>query len=646
MSTLKYPRMFAPITLAGTTFRNRIFASPISGRNFDAAGRPDADCVAFYERKASGGAASVCVGDCIVDCENGLFGEPMLDLSDESQLMIKALNRLARQVSRHGAVASLELNHAGLYANASRMRGAKIYAPSDGVTAQGLPYYEMPEERILETVARFARAAAYAKRCGFGMVTIHGGHGWLLSQFMSPKVNARRDKWGGSVENRMRFPVMVCDAVKAAVGRGFPVEIRISGSEVTPLGYDLDEGIAIAKALDGHADLIHVSAGHHEHSEVFCVTHPGVFSEDSANVQYAAAIKQAVKNPVATVGAHSDPELLEEILASGKADVIEMARALLADPDLPRKLRRGEPDSVCPCLRCLQCFSGLITGGTIYCAVNPEIGNEREYKTLPKTEVPKRVLVAGGGVAGMRAAITAAESGHEVTLAEASGSLGGTLRCEENVPFKRKIKAYIDYQKRRIAALPIDVRLNSRQTPESARELKPDAIIAAFGARSSLPPIPGIALAVPAERVYASPALAAGETVILGGGLVGQELAIFLAGLGKSVTIAEMAPALNSAGNILHQFALDGEIKRLGIKVFTSARVVEITDGGVRTETAGGTVTLAARTVVAALGQTALTADAYALSGCAAEFYAVGDCVAPANIMAASAQAEAVARIL
>ncbi len=636
--SFKYPNLFKPITLGKTTFRSRIFASPISGRNIDCACRPDDNYTAFYERKAIGGAASVCLGDCVVDSVHGVFGEHMIRLDDYSNHT--PLNRLTSAIRRHGTVVSVELQHGGLYSRYSRSIGNAVYGPVDGIGADGSEYFEMPEAVILETIEKYARAAAFAKACGFGMVTIHGGHGWLMSQFMSSKVNTRRDKWGGCLENRMRFPLAVCDAVRKAVGGAFPIEIRISGSEVTPAGYDLDEGIAIAKMLDGHVDLIHVSAGHHENPDVFTVTHPSIFMEDSCNLKYAAAIKPHVKTPVATVGAHSDPRLLEEIIASGKADVVEMARALMADPDLPNKARAGQEEDIRPCLRCLACFSHLITNGQIFCAVNPEIGNELEHKYLHPASRAKTVLIAGGGIGGMHAAISAADRGHRVILCEKSGRLGGALKCEENVPFKSKIKAYIDYQIREIAKRDIDVHLNTPVTPALASSLSPDAIIAALGAVPAIPPIPGIERTVTAEEVYANPALAKGSIAVLGGGLVGMELAIYLARMGTPVTIIEMAPELNCGGNVLHQNALNLEIREHGIKLCLSSRACEITDSGVWCDN-GERVFIPADTVVCAAGQRPLSEEAYSLRMCASEFFVIGDSVTPKNIMQATAMADA-----
>jgi 2,4-dienoyl-CoA reductase-like NADH-dependent reductase (Old Yellow Enzyme family)/thioredoxin reductase len=641
---LSYPHLFEPIRLGKTMFRNRMFASPISERALDSLNRPNNDCIAFYEQKAMGGVASVCIGDCVVDSKHGQFGDSMVRLDDPGTR--HSLNLLSNAITRQGAVASVELQHCGAYSYGSRAAGNKVYGPCAGADSLGNTFEEMPEDVIYRIIGSYANAAAWAKLCGFGMVTVHGGHGWLMSQFMSSKVNRRADKWGGSLENRMRFPLAVLDAVRKSVGPGFPIEIRISGSEVTPMGYDLDEGIAIAKMLDGHVDLIHVSAGHHERREVFTVTHPSIFSPDSANISYAAAIKKHVKTPVASVGAHCDPELLEEIVASGQADVVEMARALMADPDLVKKARAGKPEDIRPCLRCLACFSHLLTNDQIYCAVNPQIGRELEHRyALPPAE-KKTVLIAGGGIAGMQAALEASKAGHKVILCEKNGRLGGALVCEEGVSFKSKIRDYLAYQARMVARSSVDVRLNTAVTPALAEELSPDVIIAALGARPVVPPIKGIDLpnVKSAEFVYDHPEKVGKKAVILGGGLVGIELAIHLAMLGREVTIMEMLPELNNGGNILHQHALDVEIAKYKIRLALGTKAADISAKGVLGDKDGVQTMFEADTVIYAIGQAPLRAEADALSGCAPEFYMIGDCHIPKNIMQATAMADAAVR--
>ncbi|MCF0121554.1 MAG: FAD-dependent oxidoreductase, partial [Oscillospiraceae bacterium] len=641
--------LFEPIRLGKTVFKNRIFASPTGYQDLTTDSYLNDDAFAYYERKAIGGAASVTVGECVVDSAHGRGGSYHIILDDP--LAKHSLQRLTNIVTRHGTVVSAELCHAGMFGNRAPFAcGGKerteILSPID-YEIDGRIIKAMNEEQIEEAIKSFADAALFAKQCGFGMVTVHGGHGWLISQFVSPFVNNRKDKWGGpDIENRMRFPVAVCDAIRKACGPGFPIEIRISGSECHAAGYDVEEGIKIAKALDGHVDLIHVSAGSHEVAEVFTVTHPSMFLEDGCNVKYAAEIKKHVKTPVATVGALGDPELMEDIIASGKADVVEIGRGLIADPDIPIKARTGKTGEIRKCLRCLSCFSNLLTNGQFYCAINPQAGHEYEAKFDLPAKVKKTVLIAGGGIAGMEAALTCADRGHRVILCEKTDRLGGALRCEENVPFKANLAYYLESQAKRIANAAIDVRLNTEVTPELAESIEPDVIIAALGARPIVPKIPGIdgSNVISAEEAYICPEKVGKKVVILGGGLVGIELSIYLSQLGRKATVIEMLDDLNHGGNFLHAIGLRNEINKTDIVTSYNTKAVEINENGVVGETADGQRFFEADTVIYAIGQRPLNDEAQALRYCAPEFHLIGDCTVPKNIMAATAAAYAASK--
>jgi NADPH-dependent 2,4-dienoyl-CoA reductase/sulfur reductase-like enzyme len=394
-------------------------------------------------------------------------------------------------------------------------------------------------------------------------------------------------------------------------------------------------------------DLIHVSAGHHEVPEVYTVTHPSLFLTEGANLEYAVAIKKEVETPVATVGAFSDPEFMEATLESGKADIIECARALIADPDLPRKARAGKSDEIRPCMRCLACFSSLVDKGEFNCAANPMAGHELEPEPAPlRGRVSgvraKRVLIAGGGVAGMQAAITCAQLGMSVALYEKSGRLGGTLLCEEAVPFKSLLAKYIDYQIRQVEKSGADIHMGEALTPEIAYELAPDAIIAALGAEAARPSIPGIdgPNVLPAELAYTKPESVGERVLILGAGLVGIELAIYLSMLGKSVEIAEMADALNHGGNHMHARSLPVQIEKHGIGIHYRSKAVRIGAEGVYcVDARGGEAFYEADTIVYAVGQRALRDEALALAACAPEFHIIGDCLEPKSILSATSQA-------
>lgn len=646
--SLTYPHLFKPIRLGGTLFRNRIFASPTGHQALSLEGFPTPDVIAYYERKAIGGAAAVTVGEGMVDSKRGKGGQWHVTLDDARAC--HSLSRLTDAVGRHGAVASVELQHAGMYANRDlSFKGAGAKGVAYGPVAcelDGRQILPMTEEIIEETIEAFANAALFAKQCGFGMVTIHGGHGWLLSQFISPYVNTRRDRWGGSIENRARLPVAIADAIHKKCGASFPVEMRISGSEVHADGYGIEEGIALSKQLDGHVDLIHVSAGSHEVPDVFPVTHPSMFLEDGVNVKYAAEIKKHVKTPVATVGALTDPALMEEIIASGKADVVQIARGLIAEPDLPNKARAGREREIKHCMRCLHCFSSLLTNGQFYCAINPETSREVEARTVTPVKTRKKVLVAGGGIGGMQAAITCAQRGHEVILCEKSGRLGGTLLCEEKVPFKKKLESYIDYQIREIGKAAVDVRMNTTVTEKLAEEIAPDVIIAALGARPVMPRITGIdgTNVLSAEDAYITPDKVGRRVAILGGGLVGMELGIYLAQQGRDVSIVEMLDQLNDGGNFLHMIGLEAELRKNNIGIHLNTKALEIGGAGVVCDGPDGQKLLEADTVIYAVGQRALSEEAAALGACAPEFYMLGDCTVPKNIAAATSAAYTVAR--
>lgn len=647
----KFPHLLAPITIGNTVFRNRIFASPNGYTNTDCRNFPTEEMIAFYELKARGGFAAVTVGDCIVDSETGLIIGYQLPFDD--QRCRPMMGRLARAVTRHGAVASVELQHCGMYAHHVAAKGGRIYGPVDAVNNQGYRADAMPEEMIEHLIGCFARSAAFAKELGYGMIMIHGGHGWLLSQFMSPQLNTRRDKWGGSLENRMRFPLAVVEAVRRAVGPRYPIEFRMSGSECRgERGYDIDEGIRIAKTLDGKVDILHVSAGHHEDEEIYYITHPTMFMPDGALGEYAAQVKRHVKTPVAAVGAFSDPCQMEEFIASGKADIINMGRGTLAEPDLPVKLMTGREDEVNQCLRCYACFATADDVNYFQCAVNPVIGLEYEAKSDIPPKHRKKVLVAGGGIAGMQAALTAADRGHEVILCEKTDRLGGVLNCEAEVSFKQKLHLYLKKQALLISRAPIEVRLKTEVTPELSGALRPDVIIAALGARPIVPDIPGIGgkNAFSAEQVYINPNLAGQRAVILGGGLVGAELAVHLAELGREVTVVELLDRLNYTGARLHGFVLDMKIRELGIRVLTSTEAVAIGGSGavVRSRADDAESLIEADTVIYAVGVKPEREAAGALRACAsglsAEFYQIGDCLTPKNMLEANQAGYHIAR--
>ena len=610
--------------------------------------------MAYYEAKARGGAAVVHVGEAYIDSEHGVDIPKYLALDSDN--CISPLATVADAINKHGAVASIELMHAGMFSSESYSAGNEIWGPVESVATgtkagerlAGVVVPEMPESVILETIERYAQAAQRVKRAGFKMVLLHGGHGWLLAQFMSPLINNRKDKWGGSIENRMRFPIAVCDRIKEACGRDFMIDFRMSADEANSVGYKIDAGIEMAKLIDGHCDIIHCSCGNHEVIESFVVMHPSMFLEDGCNMKYAAEVKKHVKTPVATVGAFSDVDMMEQVLSDGIVDVIEIARGLIADPDLPNKARCGKTDEIKQCLRCYTCFSQLLEKGQYGCAINPIIGRELEnkYDTPPVSK--RKVVVIGGGIGGMQAALTAAERGHQVVLFEKSDKLGGILLIEEAVSFKSKLDIYLKHQAALVMASPsIEVRLGTEATAELVSSLEPDAVIAALGSRPTVPKyLKGYdnSKVIGAVQAYEDLDSVGSRVVVIGGGLVGSELAIHLAINGRDVTLMHRHEELKVGGNGLHGQAIGEQIHIRGIKTAMSTSPVEVNDDGIIGRGPEGDKLYTADTVVYAVGQEPLSEESEQFRFCAQEFHVVGDCYVPATIYQAVSQAYYAAR--
>ena len=616
MSAQPFPHLFAPISAGGTLFRNRIFAAPTGVSFVDSDGLLMPEVGAYYERKALGGAASVCISGGGVSRRGMAYGGGMLPYTNHRGMPF--YNYVTNSITRHGCVASLELQHGGIHSDQAQDMGIQIYGPSE-TEFHGKPVLAMT-------------GAKYAKRAGFGMVTLHGGHGWLIHQFLSPTTNHRTDAWGGSTENRTRLAREICAAIKKEVP-GMVVELRISGFEGTPEGYEIDEGVRIAELLDGYPDILHVSAG----ASTFTVTHPSMFDPDGVNVRLAAAIKPRMRrSKVATVGALSDPAYLEEIVASGQADIVEMARGLIADPDLPNKARTGRADDVDRCIRCYHCFSEVMSSGQFCCTLNPAIGREEEFSTAPLPAEKKKVVVLGGGVAGMQAAVTAAKRGHRVSLYEKTDRLGGVLLCEEKVPFKKHLAEYLARQARRLYDAGVEVHLNRALTPEEAEALGADVIIAAIGSKPAMPEIPGLERTVEVTRAYADPEALGKRVLILGGGMAGTELAVYLQSLGREAVVIEAEKTLNFANNSCHRSAVLEQLRKRGIETRTQTRVKAVEGGRVLCETPEGEIALEADSVVNALGRTPLLEEAAAFGLAAPVFYPIGDCLAAKNVYEAN----------
>ena len=635
----KYPNLCKPIKLGNVTFRNRMFSAPMGGTDITADCCIGPKSTAFYELRAKGGAGAVTVSECMVHPETD--GSHAFHLNLTTPGSLSGFAYTADAIRRHGAIASVELSHSGQYAGTyltdkGKKQGLAQYGPSAGVRPDGREVKELTKEQIDDIVAAYGDCAALAKRTGFEMVMVHGGHGWLINQFLSPYFNHRTDEYGGSLENRVRFAQEVLDSVRKAVGPGFPIEFRMSGSELFEGGYDLEEGVEIAKLLESRIDLLHVSAGTYQRG--FSVTHPSMFVPHGCNVYLAEEIKKHVSVPVATLGGLNDPAMMEEIIASGKADVVEMARALLADHELPRKIMCNRDDEIVRCLRCFTCMAERPTTATRRCTVNPLIGREMDGTEVIPAAKAKKVLVAGGGPGGLKAALTAAQRGHKVVLCEMSDSLGGILKSEQAIPFKYEMYQLGQTLAHLAEKEGVEIRLNTKVTKDYVEKEEPDALIIAVGSEPIVPPIKGIdgENVIVVNNYYLEKEKTKDRVVVLGGGLAGCEAAVHLAQEGKEVSIVEMRDDVAVDANVRHRPILLTELEKNNVKLLTGYKGLEVTSEGVVCENPDGKEELVpGQTVICAVGQRSRRNFVDDLLGTAPYIAQIGDCVRPSTITTA-----------
>lgn len=638
-----YPHLFQPLRIGNIRLKNRIIAAPTSPSMITTEGHFTPEMIAYLEEKAKGGAAVVTYGEAIVHSATGKSHNKQLQL--DSFGVKQGMAQAARAIHNAGAYANIQLSHGGMYGGLASVGGDQdrpeiAYGPSR-ITMPAGEVQEMSKELILEIVESYKKGAKLCKDCGFDMVQFHAAHGWLFSQFLSPVFNQRTDEFGGSLENRARFMLMALDAVREGVGPAFPIEIRLSGDDLTDKGLNMEECIQVAQMVDDKVDLINVSCGNHEDPDMFCRTHPSAFYKRGVNVYLAAAVREKVKTPVACVGSLNDPAQMEEILATGQADAVEIGRAILADPYIPKKAWNGCAEDITPCLRCYECFGETSKSETVKCTVNPTMGQQlpAKYGVKPPERL-KRVLIAGGGPAGMQAAITLAERGHDVTLVEKAEKLGGNLHPASAPYFKEDILKFCHVLEARVKKAGVKVILNTEVTPEYVKEFAPDVLFAAIGANELRPPIKGmdlphVIMAIDAELNLEK----LGKRVaIMGGGLVGSEAAVSFHHEGKECSIIEMKSAVAEDVNSFYRGGLMPEIEKAAT-VYVNTKVKEIVPEGVLCERDGETFVVEADSVVCALGFRSPYDTVDALCDCVDEYYIVGDCRNVGQIYHATNQA-------
>lgn len=636
----QFKHLFEPIQVGNLTVKNRIALAPMSFTRQQPGGGMSDEWIAFIESVAKGGTGLITVGEADVgfftkDNLCYLTHDDVIQVGDPK--VFSRLRLMSEAIHRHGAVASIELAHGGACVPMDINKGKRPIGPGPFPTDRGIRGFgdqviPLDEAMMNEVADDYAESAGILREAGFDMVMLHFAHGTLPHQFFSPIFNKRTDNYGGCIENRVRFPLMILNRIRQRVGSGFPLDVRISGSEVIEGGYPVEDLIEICRRIEDSVDMISISCGGVFHPEATARMAPVSFLERGCNVKYAAAVRKAgMKVPVSCVGAIAEPSHMEQILEDGDADMIYMGHALIAEPALADKALHGRIDELHRCLRCNNCQHHLFREPErqMRCAINPIVGHEQKnYDSSIPAKSKKTVLIAGGGPAGMQAALTAADRGHRVILCEKEERLGGALWFCEDVAFKSDVKVYMDRVIKRTLNDPsIEVRLNTEVTPEYAAIIGADAVFAAIGSEHIIPPIPGVdgKNVMTAKHMFQHMDDVGENVVVIGGGLVGCETAIHLGQNGRKVTLLEMTPQLAVDANQSYGHAIHENLDKYTVQM-PSCKCLGIDEGCVQCERDGQPVTLAADTVILAVGMRENNEEAWKLRPAALEFSILGDC--------------------
>lgn len=644
--------LFQPLTVRGKRYKNRIVASPLGNVMISPEGSYPESAFSWYEKRAKGGCSEVMVSETPVDYDYAnRMAAAAIDYTDLGSPHFKSLKKYADLLHSYGALATVELNHCG--GNRFPTAGPlSPIGPTGYVRADGVRVTEMDEGLMTLTETHFAQAAFYFQQAGFDGVVPHMGSGWLLQQFLSPLTNHRRDLYGGSTENRARFPIRVLKAIREQCGEDLLIIPRFCAEEGVPGGYDREEGIRLAKAMEPYMDMLHIVRGVY-YEPVRSGEYSSMFLPHAPNSDLSRGLKAELKIPIVLSGGISDPYEAAELIKTGKADLIALGRQMLADPDWARKAETGQAADIAKCLRCFRCFPGPLqdTGGKPLkppdkkCTVNPlsDLGDlEVPVGQWPKPRESKKVLVVGGGVAGMMAAVTAADRGHQVTLVEQRDVLGGHLATMDTDPYKTGFPEYGRLLEARCVRSGVTILKNIRMTEETIRAYPADAVILALGSCLIGNVIPGSEYAFQAAELGNHLPPAGKTAVIIGGGLVGCETALTLAEMGLEVSLLEMREDIAVDANPMHRVALLEKLKENPITIYTGAVCSRIEPGRVYYKNGcGEEKTLAADVIFTALGVRSNRKEAEKLQAALppeTEVFFVGDCGSGSKIQEAAEQ--------
>lgn len=633
----RYPHVFQPLTVRGVTLKNRLEYAPTVVLKCSPEGEVTQEMLDYVAWQAKTGVGYLTIGNTpVVHTDSSAW---VCELNVTQDRCIHGLEMMARTARENGAEMSVELAHAGRGSNSTP--GNPALAPSDVPLNGGPLGYIKPmnEEDMAYVRQQFVDCAVRCQKAGLKIIMIHCAHNNLLAQFLSPASNHRTDDYGGSLENRMRFPLSVLKAVREAVPN-MVIECRCSAQEDTPDGLQLEESLQFMERAQEYVDIIHVSRGNIFFNYGSTYTIPTYFKGRQLNVAFAAEAKKRLHVPVAVVGNITSLREAEEIIGSGKADIVVMAKAYMADENLIHKSIRGQAEDVRPCTRCDWCGNANNYGTSMRCAINPMLGKDIDLSKLVAPGEEKHVMVIGGGPGGMMAAQTLRKMGHRVSLYEKSDRLGGLLNDATVASFKEYMRLYLQWDIRQTMQCGAEIHLNTEVTPELVEQVNPDAVIVASGSTYVHPNIPGITMEkVKTVSDVENHRVPVGEQVVVcGGGIVGLECAVMLGMEGKQVTVIDQLPLEKFADGmpVFNHIELNYQLEKYGVTLAGGQKITAFGESGVETVDASGEKRqFAGDTYVLALGVKPDNRLAQQLLSTYAEgVYVVGDCVSTGRVLA------------